>query len=164
MFEIISLGIAVGLGVLNIIQFQKQLQMKRETLKPIYNGLIGLFNDVKNKGTHCYGRQNLLFGRDNPYNNVQILKWNFFEFITETINHFQSLREHIVPILKTIEPSEDRVFKEANFAVAKEEKEARKRFGERWEIQEKIRHEIELTKLGKELEQLKSVEGSSKKD
>ena len=97
--------------VINIWQFQKWRQIKKETLKPIYNGLIGLFNDVKNKGTYCYGRRNLLFARNTPYNTIEVLRWNFYEFITETISDFESLREHIVPILKTIEPREERVFK-----------------------------------------------------
>jgi flagellar biosynthesis protein FlhB len=45
-FGAVTLTIAIVSIVMNIIQFQKQLQMKKETLKPIYNGLIGLFNDL----------------------------------------------------------------------------------------------------------------------
>jgi len=159
-FGVVTLmGIIVSV-VINIIQYQKQRQMKKETLRPIYNGLIGLFNDVKNKGTHCHRRQNLLFARDNPYNTVEALKRNFYEFIIETISHFESLREHIVPILKTVDPSEESVFKGADFGITDKEKEVRKKFDERWQIQQ----EIDRRRLTEELEQLKSTKRSNTKD
>jgi hypothetical protein len=82
---------------------------------------------------------------------MEALRRNFYEFIAETISHFESLREHIVPILKTIDPSEERVFKGADFGVTDKEKEVRKKFDEKWQIQQ----EIERRKLTKELEQLK---------
>lgn len=148
-FEALTLVITVGFGILNIIQFQRQRQFKRDTLKPIYNGLIGLFNDVKNKGTHCYTRQNLIFSKNSPYDNIDALKWNFYEFTMDSINHLQNLREHIVSILKIIDPSEKRVFREADFALTDGEKEARRIFQRSWQMQQ----EIAQQKLAKELQE-----------
>ena len=59
-FNMVMLAIAVTSIVLNIIQFQT----KRTIFKPIHNGLIGLLNDVKNKGTYCHGRRNLGSGHN----------------------------------------------------------------------------------------------------
>lgn len=126
--EITSLAIAIGLGVLNVIQFQNQRLLKKETLRPIYNGLIGIFNDVKNKGTYWYVKRNLLFAKSYPYKTPETLKGNLFEFANETINHLENLREHIVPILKTIDPSEERVFKGVDFGLTDREKELRQEF------------------------------------
>lgn len=53
-FEIVSLAIAIGLGMLNIIQFQRQLRIEKERFKPIYNGLIGIYNHVNNKVSYYY--------------------------------------------------------------------------------------------------------------
>lgn len=158
--SIITLLGIIASGIYNVMQWQQLRHIKKQTFKPIYNGLIGLFNDVKNKGTYCYTRQSLLFHKDSPYKDIEVLRWNFYEFITETIAHFQSLREHIVPILKTIEPSEDRVFKEADFAVTQDEKEARKKISENWKIEQEIRR----TRLTQELEELRTTRGSNKKD
>jgi len=40
-FGVVMLVIAIVSIVINLIQLQKQLQVKKETLTPIYNGLIG---------------------------------------------------------------------------------------------------------------------------
>jgi len=144
--------------VYNILQSQKLSQIQEQSFTPIYNGLIGLFNDIKNKSLHCYTRQSLLRAPDNPYKSIESLRGNFYEFMVETTNDFNGLVEHIVAILKTIDPTDKGVFKGVDFAVAEKEKKIR----EQVERMLGAQKEIEQRKLDKELERLKSTEGSSK--
>jgi len=152
-FGVVMLIIAIVSIVINIIQLQKQLQVKKETFRPIYNGLIGLFNDINNKVSYCYHeKRNRLLATDNAYNSAEALKQNFDEFLSESISYLNTFREHIVPILKTMDSDEKRIFNAADFALTDEQRESRKKASEKWQLQQ----EIERIKLDKELEQLKS--------
>jgi len=158
--DIILLALSIISIVINIIQYQKQHQMEKEKFIPIYDGLVGLFNDVKNKNTNLYMKQNLLYSKDNPYKEIETLKWNFWEFITENITHLDSLREQIVPILKTIDPSEERVFTGVEFRLTNQEKNTRKILFDN--MQERLQKEQEIRRLEtmKKLEELKKTEKS----
>lgn len=147
--------VAVVSAVVNILQHQKLSQIQKQKVTPIYNGLVGLFNDIKNKSLHCYARQSFLHAPDNPYKSIESLRGNFYEFIVETAKDFNSLVEHIVAILKTIDPSDKRVFKGIDFAQTEEEKERMEQVSQRLRTQ----REIEQRKLDK---QLRSVKESNK--
>ncbi len=152
-FGVVMLAIAIISIVINILQLQKQLQVKKEKFRPIYNGLIGLFNDVNNKVSYCYyEKRNHLLATDNAYNSAETLKQNFNEFISESISYLNTFREHIVPILKTMDSDEERIFKAADFGITDEQRESKRKANEKWQLQQ----EIEGIRLAKELEQLKS--------
>ena len=136
----------------NLLQRQKLSQIQEQKVTPIYNGLIGLFNDAKNKGQYCYLRQSFLLAPDSPYKSIESLRGNFYEFTVEAAKDFNSLVEHIVAILKTIDPSDKRVFKGIDFALTEREKKMREQLDEKLRTQEQIRQ----GKLDKELEQLRS--------
>lgn len=148
-FNMVMLAIAVTSIVLNIIQFQT----KRTIFKPTYNGLIGLLNDVKNRSMHCYGKQNILFAKDNPHKDIETLKWDFWEFAREVIGYLDGFREHIVAILKTMNPNEDQIFKAADFALTEEDKKIRK------EISEEMRRKRKLLEQKISKEESKKIEG-----
>jgi len=150
--------VAVVSLVWNILQYQKLSQIEKQRFTPIYNGLVGLFNDAKNKSLHCYTRQSFLLAPNNPYKSIESLKGNFYEFTIETAKDFNGLVEHIVPILKTIDPTDKGVFKGIDFAVTEKEEEAREQARRRLRTQE----EIQQRKLDKQLGQLKRKESKEK--
>ena len=150
--------VAIVSVVWNILQYQKLSQIEKQRFIPIYNGLVGLFNDAKNKSLHCYTRQSFLLAPNNPYKSIESLRGNFYEFMVEAAKDFNSLVEHIVAILKTIDPSDKRVFKGIDFAVTDKEKETREQVDRRLRTQQ----EIEQRKLDKQLGQLKRKESKEK--
>lgn len=157
--ELVSLGITVGLGILNIVQLLRNRHMKKDTFKPIYNGLIGVFNDVKNREKQSSTKLSSLYSEGNPYGSLEVVKMNYHDFIRENIQNLASLREHIVPILKTIEPNQDKIFQASDFALTTQEKEFKDKFNESW----MLKQEIEMEKSKKELASLKSRDLISKK-
>jgi len=60
-----------------------------------------LFNDIKLKISNYYLRQNLLFNPKNPFKDIEALRWDFYEFTISSISNLDSLREQVVPILKS---------------------------------------------------------------
>jgi len=151
-FDVGLLIVTIFSVVGNILQFQKLSQIEKQRFTPLYNGLVGLFNDAKNKGQYCYLRQSFLLAPDSPYKSIESLRGNFYEFTVEAAKDFNSLVEHIVAILKTIDPSDKRVFKGIDFALTEREKKMREQLDEKLRTQEQIRQ----GKLDKELEQLRS--------
>lgn len=95
---------------------------------------------------------------DNPYKSIESLRGNFYEFIVETAKDFNSLVEHIVALLKTIDPSDKRVFKGIDFAQTEKEKETIEQVSQRLRTQ----REIEQRKLDEQLGQLKKKENKEK--
>lgn len=136
--EFVFLSLSVVSIVFNILQYKDQKKIKEEKFTPIYNGLVGLFNDIKLKISNYYLRQNLLFNPKNPFTDTEALRWDFYEFTISSISNLDSLREQVVPILKSIDANEDRIFKGADFGLTDEEKKQRKMFLEKWEEEQKI--------------------------
>ena len=123
LFELITLGLAITFGVLNIIQFRNYRQIRKETLNPIYNGLIGLLNAINAKIGYWWGEKAKFLKQEKiPYETIPALKQNFYEFVTESLSHLSGLREHIVSTLKTIEPDENKVFRAADYLLTPEQK------------------------------------------
>ena len=146
-FFIIATIISV---VYNILQYKHIKTTQKEKFTPIFNGLIGLFNDIKLKISKYYLKQNLMYSPKNPYQDIEALRWNFYEFTIEAISHLDSLRESIVPVIKSIDENEDRIFKGADFGLTIEEKNQKKLFIEKSRIDQeilKIKKEAELGKL-----------------
>jgi len=119
--------------------------------------LVGLFNDIKLKISNYYLRQNLLFNPKNPFKDTEALRWDFYEFIISSISNLDSLREQVVPILKSIDANEDRIFKGADFGLTDEEKKQRKMFLEKWKEEQEILKKKRQTEL-KALESQKDVQ------
>ena len=153
-FELVSLGFTVLLGIVTIVQFLQNRHMKKDAFKPVYNGLIGVFNDVKNREKQSSAKLNLLYAEGNPYGSLEVVKMNYYDFKRENIQNLGSLREHIVPILKTIEPNQDKIFQAADFALTTQEKLFKHKFNEGW----MLKQEIELEKSKKELASLRSTD------
>lgn len=148
--EIILILITIISAVFNFAQWKQIKTTQKEKFIPIYNGLIGLFNDIKLKISKYYSKQTLIYNPKNPYKEIEALQWNFYEFTVEAISHLDSLRESIVPVIKSIDENEDRIFKGADFGLTVEEKRQKKLFMERWEKDQeilKIKRETELEKL-----------------
>ena len=148
--EIIFIGTTIISVVYNILQYKQIKTTQEEKFIPIYNSLIGLFNDIKLKISKYYSKQTLIFNPKSPYKETDALRWNFYEFTIEAISHLDSLRESIVPVIKSIDENEDRIFKGADFGLTIEEKRQKKLFIEKWEKDQeilKIKKEVELEKL-----------------
>ena len=148
--EIVSIAIAILSIFVNILQWTQIKTTRKEKFIPIYNGLIGLFNDIKLKISKYYLKQNLIYSPKNPYKEMEALRWNFYEFTIEAISHLDSLRESVVPIIKSIDENEDRIFKGADFGLTVEEKRLKKLSYEKWEKDQEIlkkKKETELEKL-----------------
>ncbi len=156
--EVVTLTFAILSVGINVIQAVQNRNLKKNTLTPIYNGLIGLFNDVKQQSAHYFHRRQILYAKGNPYTTTKAIKWNFWEFIAETISHLQVLREHMVSLLKTIEPKE-RTFKESEFALTREDKELREQAQE----QSRLRNKIESTKLRNDLARMQKTQQRDEK-
>lgn len=148
--EIIFIGTTIISVVYNILQYKQIKTTQEEKFIPIYNSLIGLFNDIKLKISKYYSKQTLIFNPKSPYKETDALRWNFYEFTIEAISHLDSLRESIVPVIKSIDENEDRIFKGADFGLTIEEKRQKRLFIEKWEKDQeilKIKKEAELEKL-----------------
>ncbi len=123
LFELITLGLPIFFGVLNIIQFRSYRQIRKETLNPIYNGLIGLFNTINHKlGYWFVEKAKFLKEEKIPYDSIPALKRNFYEFVSDTLSYLSDLREHIVSTLKTIEPDQNKVFQAADYLLTDQQK------------------------------------------
>ena len=148
--EIILISIAIISAVFNFVQWKQIKTTQEEKFIPIYNGLIGLFNDIKLKISKYYLKQSLIFNPKSPYKETDALRWNFYEFTIEAISHLDSLRESIVPVIKTIDENEDRIFKGTDFGLTIEEKKQKELFIEKSRIDQEIlkkKREAELEKL-----------------
>ncbi|HUU41206.1 MAG TPA: hypothetical protein VMW42_09705 [Desulfatiglandales bacterium] len=148
--EIISIVVAIGFGILNIIQYYN----KKGVLKPISNSLIGLFNDVKDKLILAWGEKNRLWNQSYPYKEGEEVKWDYDSFIFTMIESLYGFQEHIVATLKTLEVSDDKVFQAITFGLSKEEKEQREIF------MKKVKEEQE-TQLRQKQEQKTSEAGGN---
>ena len=126
--EIFTSTVAIISIVINIIQWQKS----RLFIKPIYNGMLGLFNDIKSKILPCYQKQAILFNADNPHKDAETLRWDFYEFAQQIISYLEGFKEHIVAVLKSMEKSEKEIFKAAEFGLTEDEKIRQKEFLELW--------------------------------
>jgi len=148
--EIVLISITIISAVLNFIQWKQIKTTQEEKFVPIYNGLIGLFNDIKLKISKYYLKQRLIFNPKNPPKEIEALQWNFYEFTIEAISHLDSLRESIVPVIKSIDENEDRIFKGVDFGLTVEEKRQKKLIMEISEKDQEIlkkKKEAELEKL-----------------
>lgn len=125
--ELIFLAIAIISLALNIIQWQK----KKTLYKPIYNALVGLFNDTMNKRIYYYGRQKELENPNISYNDVNNVKRDFLIFVQSTIIDLSCIREHIVAALKTMDESDKEIFKASDFGLTEAEKKQREEFFKR---------------------------------
>jgi len=150
--EIVSITIAIVLGILNIIQFYK----KRGIFKPISNSLVGLFNDVKNKLILCYGERNKLWNQQYPYSEAEAVKWDYDSYIFAMIESLYGFQEHIVALLKSLEVSDDKVFQAINFGLTEDEKEQRKIYMKKLAEEQKMYQEnLEKTKKEQNMTDLK---------
>lgn len=124
--ELITLGIAIiSLGY-NIIQWRKE----KTFYKPIYNALVGLFNEIKTKQIYYYTRQKGL-GSETYLQDANVVKNSFSEFIQQTIHDFEGTKEHLVAALKTMDKSDKEVFKATDFGLTDAEKKQREEFFKR---------------------------------
>ena len=136
--EIVSLSVAIISIIFNVIQAVYSYLRRNYYYKPIYNGLFGLFNNIKGKSLNIYGKQNLLFKSDNPHNELNTVKWDYFEFTQEMINFLDGVREHIVSTLKSMQMTEE-PYKASEFGLTDEEKKQREEFSKQYkENQKKI--------------------------
>ena len=87
--EIFTCALAIISIIINIIQYQKA----RLITKPIYNGMLGLFNDIKSKILTCYQKQNILFLANNPHKDIETLRWNFNEFAQQVIGYLEGFKK-----------------------------------------------------------------------
>jgi len=146
--EIVSIAIAIVLGILNIIQFYK----KRGIFKPISNSLVGLFNDVKDKLILCNGTKNKLWNQQYPYSEAAAVKWDYDSYIFAMTEILYGFQEHIVALLKSLEVSDDKVFQAINFGLTEDEKEQRKIYMKNLAEAQKM-YQKKLEEIKKEKEQ-----------
>lgn len=135
-FEIVSLAIAITSIIFNIIQGVYSYLRSNYYYKPIYNSLFGLFNSIKGKSLNIYGKQNLLFSPDNPHNELNTVKWDYYEFTQEMINFLDGIREHIVSTLKSMQSKEE-PYKASEFGLTAEEKKQREEFAKKYKKNQK---------------------------
>lgn len=119
--ELITSAIAIISLTFNIIQWQKQ----KNFYKPIYNALIGLFNEIKSKQIFYYGKQQSL------ETGVCSDKDSFSQFIRLVTIDFEGIKEHLVATLKTMDKSDTEIFKASDFGLTEAEKKQREEFFKR---------------------------------
>ncbi len=120
-FDILFLIVSTISIVLNIFQYKKQIQMEKNSNLPVYNGLVGIFNNIKLKTRNCYDKKELVKSIDYS-NNIESLKSDYLSYITDCWTNLDSFREQIVPLLKTLYPDEEKIFKGAEFGLTDFEK------------------------------------------
>lgn len=134
LFELISLTVALVSIAINIYQFLIWRKDQRDRLRPMSNGLVALFNDIKAKQVDAYKRQQLLFSESNPHQAIETLKWDYAAFSESVIAYLRGLHEQVVALLVTLNPDDiegQRVFHSQDYGLTPSERELRRRNDER---------------------------------
>jgi hypothetical protein len=121
LFFAITTVISMGMNMYQLIRDRMKYRMK---YRPLNNQLIGVHNDLKNRGLRAYQRQLLLTTPEGMAADVNSLRLEFFDFTNETNLAFNTLREHVVAIIHTLDPNatSSRVFRAADFGLNEQER------------------------------------------
>lgn len=96
--------------------------------QPLKNGLIGLFNDLKGRQLRAFQRQQLLTSQASANLPRDALQLEFFDFVQETTQSLEQLREHVVAAIHALDPnaSAQQAFRAAEFGLNDQEKQFRR--------------------------------------
>ena len=111
-----------------------QLFRDRYKYAPLKNSLIGLFNDLKGRQLRAYQRQSLITSNAGLAAPVEAVRLEFYDFVQETMQSLEQLREHIVAAIQTLDPeaSTQQVFRAAEFGLNEQERRFRQEGMERY--------------------------------
>lgn len=100
---------------------------------PLRDSLIGLFNDLKGRSLRAYMRQQLIVSHAGMTQTLESVRLQFYDFVQETTQDFEQLREHVVALINTLDPnlSSQEVFRAADFGLTEQERQFKKSFMER---------------------------------
>lgn len=101
-----------------------QLFRDKYKYSPLKFSLIGLFNDVKGRELRAYNRQNLILSPAGSSLPLEAVRLEFFDYVQESIQSLQQLREHVVAAIYTLdqEGSAQQVFRAADFGLTDQER------------------------------------------
>lgn len=117
-----------------------QLFRDRYKYAPLKDSLIGLFNDLKGRQLRAYQRQLLITSSASMSLPLDAVRLEFYDFVQETAQSLEQLREHVVASIHTLDPdaSTQQVFRAAEFGLNEQERQFR---------QEGMQRFIENTRL-----------------
>ena len=101
---------------------------------PLKNSFIGLFNDLKGRQMRAYQRQLLITSPAGQAASVESVRLEFYDFVQETMQSLEQLREHIVAAIQTLDPetSTRQIFRAAEFGLNEQERRFREEGMERY--------------------------------
>jgi hypothetical protein len=105
-----------------------QLLRDRYKYAPLKDSLIGLFNDLKGRQLRAYQRQQLIISPKGQALPLEAIRLEFYDFVQETTQSFEQLREHVVASIQTLDPhaSTQQVFRASEFGLTEQERQFRK--------------------------------------
>lgn len=105
-----------------------QLFRDRYKYAPLRDSLIGLFNDLKGRSLRAYQRQLLITSPAGMALPLEAVRLEFYDFVQETTQSLEQLREHVVAAIHTLDPnaSTQEVFRAAEFGLTEQERQFRK--------------------------------------
>lgn len=105
-----------------------QLVRDRYKYAPLTNSLIGLSNDLKGRGLRAHQRQLVITSSEGMKLSVEAVRLEFYDFVGETFQNMEQLREHVVAAIKTLKPdiTNEQVFRAAEFGLNEQELELRR--------------------------------------
>lgn len=121
LFFIITAIISIGFNLWQSLRDQYKYD-------PLRDSLIGLFNDLKGRSLRAFMRQQLIISPAGMSQSLESVRLQFYDFVQETTQDFEQLREHVVALIHTLDPSlsSQEVFKAADFGLTDEERQFRK--------------------------------------
>ncbi len=101
-----------------------QLFRDRYKYAPLRDSLIGLFNDLKGRSLRAYQRQQLITSPAGMALPLEAIRLEFYDFVQETTQVLEQLREHVVASIHTLDPnaSTQEVFRAAEFGLTEKER------------------------------------------
>lgn len=147
LWTVLGIGIGVVSLILNLVQYLRD----RYKYKPIYNSLLGMFNQIRLDTQSLTTHRQILIDENNPHNDFQALLWDYAQFIDRIINSYSGMREHIVSALKAINESEQKIFRAQEFGLTNAEKENADQFARHWKEKKEQEHKLYIARLKNQL-------------
>ena len=101
-----------------------QLFRDRYKYAPVSDTLIGLFNDLKGRQQRTYQRQLLITSHAGMALPLEAVRLEFYDFVNETTQALEQLREHVVAAIHIVDPSvsTQQIFRAAEFGLSERER------------------------------------------
>ena len=126
---------------LNLYQLMTARKYRASFHTPLSNGLIALFNDIKQKSLNAFLTQQRLFNIQNPHKEIGTLKWDYVQFAQSMMDNLRGFQESVVGLIVTLNPQDKEgkmAFRASGYGLTEEEKELNRDRAKHWIEQAKI--------------------------